>query len=105
MYGCDPGAVLESQKREMSANTLLQRIAEAAAQSRDAQEALFAELQDYDSDLTEQMLEVFGDVGTAMTWFTQSATLGQEAPCCTLARGERQVVVDQLIRMEYGVYY
>lgn len=92
-----------------TATPQLARIAAAltAEQRRHQQalQALFAELERTDSELTTRLISALGDPVLAMEWLARRRPGRADSSCDLLAKGRRDDVLDTLMRIEHGVYF
>jgi hypothetical protein len=89
-----------------TATPQLARIAaELTAEQRRHQQALFAELERTDSELTTRLISALGDPVLAMEWLARRRPGRADSSCDLLAKGRRDDVLDTLMRIEHGVYF
>lgn len=84
---------------------LVRAVNESRAQSGQAFDSQFALLKEHDPQLAAALFDVFGSATGAMEWFTRpSKFFDQQLPLSLIEIGKRQEVLDELARIEYGVY-
>lgn len=66
---------------------------------------LFVELQQVDPELATALVRAFGDCSIGLRWLVEKPLGGEEPPCDQLLNGKREEVLDQLTRIDYGVYF
>lgn len=69
-----------------------------------ALESIYVELQTADAELATALAETFGDGSRGMQWLLARPVIGQESYCALRAAWKREVVLQTLGRIRYGVY-
>ena len=72
---------------------------------QEALQAVFAELERTDSELTTRLVSALGDPVLAMEWLARRQPGREDSSCDLLAKGKRDDVLDILLRIEHGVYF
>lgn len=88
----------------MTAELAFQALCDRAGrEQQDLRDSIAQELRAHESALFEQLLSTFRDERKALEWFaTPSVALGCHSPLELLASGDRQELIDELVRIEFG---
>lgn len=84
---------------------IVRMLTAAGHRHEETHQQIFVELQRVDPELATALVRAFGDCRVGLRWLVQKPLGGEESPCDQLHNGKREEVLDQLTRIDYGVYF